>query len=196
MCAPSCALGGKPAPESHPPAPSARSICGSRWSVARMVRDRAMADVEGATRASAVGIPWRISAQATADAAAAGEGVAADSGTENDLRCLCRETAVRRRGNGAADKTSTSWHMPQQSDRTASSSVILVERRPQSLARGDPCGASGIDPVAQPGSGAMMPLRVRCDPQLPYSMRQREHRDEATGVLPATFLNETIWPPS
>jgi acyl-CoA synthetase (AMP-forming)/AMP-acid ligase II len=82
--------------------------------------------------------------------------------------------------------------MPQQSDRTASSSVILVVRRPQSLACGDPCGAPGIDPVAQPGSEAMTPLTVRCDPQLPNKMRQREHRDEATGVLPATFLNEAI----
>jgi hypothetical protein len=36
-----------------------------------------------------------------------------------------------------------------------------------------------------------MPLRVRCDPQLP-KMMQREHRDEATDVLPATFLNEAI----
>ena len=157
-----------------------------------MVRDRALADVEGTTRASAVGMPWRISGQVTADAAAAGEGVAPDSGAENDLRCLCRDTAARRRGNGAADMTNTFWHMPQQSDRTASSSVILVERRPQSLACGDPCGAPGIDPVAQPGSGAMMPLRVRCDPQLPNKTRQREHRDEATGVLPATFLNEAI----
>ena len=81
--------------------------------------------------------------------------------------------------------------MPQRSDHTASSTVILVERRLQSLAFGDPCGALGIDPVAQPGSGAMMPLRVRCDPQLP-KMMQREHRDEATDVLPATFLNEAI----
>ena len=86
--------------------------------------------------------------------------------------------------------------MPQRSDHTASSTVILVERRPQSLAFGDPCGALGIDPVAQPGSGAMMPLRVRCDPQLPNKMMQREHRDEATGVLPATFLNEAIRQPS
>jgi len=83
--------------------------------------------------------------------------------------------------------------MPQRSDHTASSTVILVERRPQSLAFGDPCGALGIDPVAQPGSGAMMPLRVRCDPQLPKTM-QREHHDEATEVLPATFLNEAIRP--
>ena len=82
--------------------------------------------------------------------------------------------------------------MPQQSDRTASSSVILVVRRPQSLACGDPCGAPGIDPVAQPGPEAMTPLTVRCDPHLPNKMRQREHRDEATGVLPATFLNEAI----
>lgn len=88
--------------------------------------------------------------------------------------------------------TSTFWHRPQQSDRTASFSVILIERRPQSLACGDPCGALGIDPVAQPGSGAMMPLRVRCDPQLPNKMMQREHRDEAIGVLPATLLNEAI----
>ncbi len=36
--------------------------------------------------------------------------------------------------------------------------VILVERRPQSLAYGDPCGALGIDPAVNPGSGAMMPL--------------------------------------
>lgn len=85
--------------------------------------------------------------------------------------------------------------MPQRSDHTASSTVILVERRLQSLAFGDPCGALGIDPVAQPGSGAMMPLRVRCDPQLP-KMMQREHRDEATDVLPATFLNEAIRHPS
>jgi hypothetical protein len=82
--------------------------------------------------------------------------------------------------------------MPQRPDHTASISVILVERRPQSLASGDPCGALGIDPVAQPGSRAMMPLRVRCDPQLPDKMMQREHRNEATGVLPATFLNEAI----
>jgi hypothetical protein len=40
-----------------------------------------------------------------------------------------------------------------------------------------------------------MPLRVRCDPQLPKTM-QREHRDEATDVLPATFLNEAIRHPS
>jgi len=40
-----------------------------------------------------------------------------------------------------------------------------------------------------------MPLRVRCDPQLPKTM-QREHRDEATEVLPATFLNEAIRHPS
>jgi hypothetical protein len=38
------------------------------------------------------------------------------------------------------------WHMPQQSDRTASSTLILAERRPQSLAYGDPCGAPEIDP--------------------------------------------------
>jgi hypothetical protein len=82
--------------------------------------------------------------------------------------------------------------MPQQSDRTASPSVILVVRRPQSLACGDPCGAPGIDSVAQPGPEAMTPLTVRCDPHLPNKMRQREHRDEATGVLPATFLNEAI----
>jgi hypothetical protein len=82
--------------------------------------------------------------------------------------------------------------MPQRSAHTASSIVILVERRPQSLAFGDPCGALGIDPVAQPGSGAMMPLRVRSDPQLPDKMMQREHRNEATGVLLATFLNEAI----
>ena len=82
--------------------------------------------------------------------------------------------------------------MPQQSDRTSSSSVILVVRRPQSLACGDPCGAPGIDPVAQPEPEAMTPLTVRCDPHLPNKMRQREHRDEATGVLPATFLNEAI----
>jgi hypothetical protein len=86
--------------------------------------------------------------------------------------------------------------MPQRPDHTASISVILVERRPQSLASGDPCGALGIDPVAQPGSRAMMPLRVRCDPQLPDKMMQREHRNEATGVLPATFLNEAIRHPS
>ena len=85
--------------------------------------------------------------------------------------------------------------MPQRSDHTASSTVILVERRPQSLAFGDPCGALGIDPVAQPGSGAMMPLRVSCDPQLP-KMMQREHPDEATDVFPATFLNEAIRHPS
>jgi hypothetical protein len=84
--------------------------------------------------------------------------------------------------------------MPQRSDHTAASTVILVERRPQSLAFGDHCGALGIDPVTQPGSGAMMPIRVRCDPQLP-KMMQREHRDEATGVLPATFLNEAIRQP-
>src|SRR5690349_3089786 len=82
--------------------------------------------------------------------------------------------------------------MPQQSDRTASPSVILVVRRPQSLACGDPCGAPGIDPVAQPGPEAMTPLTVRCDPHLPNKMRQREHLDEATGVLPATFLNEAM----
>jgi hypothetical protein len=82
--------------------------------------------------------------------------------------------------------------MPQRPDHTASSTVILVERRPQSLAFGDPCGALGIDPVAQPVSRAMMPLRVRCDPQLPNRMMQREHRDEATGALLATFLNEAI----
>jgi hypothetical protein len=35
-----------------------------------------------------------------------------------------------------------------------------------------------------------MPLRVRCDAQLPNMARQREHRDEATGVPPATFLHE------
>jgi hypothetical protein len=75
-------------------------------------------------------------------------------------------------------------------------SVTLVERRPQSLACGDPCGALGIDPAAKPGSGAMMPLKVRCDPQLPNKMMQREHRDEASRVLPATFLNEAIRHPS
>jgi hypothetical protein len=88
--------------------------------------------------------------------------------------------------------TSISWHMPQRSDCTASSSVILVERRPQSLACGAPCGALGIDPAAQPGSGTMMPLRVRCDPQLQNKMMQQEHRDEATDLLPATFLDEAI----
>jgi hypothetical protein len=88
--------------------------------------------------------------------------------------------------------TSTSWHMPQQSDRTASFSVILVERRPQSLACGDPRGLWGLTPSPNPGSEAMMPLRVRCDPQLPNKMMQREHRDEATGVLPVTFLNEAM----
>jgi hypothetical protein len=41
-----------------------------------------------------------------------------------------------------------------------------------------------------------MPLRVRSDPQLPDKMMQREHRNEATGVLLATFLNEAIRPPS
>jgi hypothetical protein len=91
--------------------------------------------------------------------------------------------------------TSIPWQMQQRSDHTASASVILVARRPQSLAFGDPCGALGIDPVAEPGSGAMMPLRVRCDPQLP-KMMQREHRDEATDMLPATFLNEAIRLPS
>jgi len=44
-------------------------------------------------------------------------------------------------------------------DRTASSSVTLAERRPQSLAFGDPSGAAGIDPVTQPSSAAQMPLR-------------------------------------
>jgi hypothetical protein len=38
-----------------------------------------------------------------------------------------------------------------------------------------------------------MPLGVRCDPQLPNKMMQREHGDEATGALPATFLNEKLW---
>ncbi len=42
----------------------------------------------------------------------------------------------------------------------------------------------------------MMPLRVRCDPPLPNMTMQREHRDEATGVFPATFLNEAIRQPS
>jgi len=92
--------------------------------------------------------------------------------------------------------TSFPWQIPQRSDHTALISVILVERRPQSLAFGDPCGALGIDPIAQPGSRAMMPLRVRCDPQLPDKMMQREHRNEATGVLPATFPNEAIRPSS
>lgn len=41
-----------------------------------------------------------------------------------------------------------------------------------------------------------MPLRARSDPQLPDKMRQREHRNEATGVFSATFLNEAIRDPS
>jgi hypothetical protein len=59
----------------------------------------------------------------------------------------------------------------------------------QSLAVATPPGL-GIDPVAQPGPGAMMPSRVKCAPQLPNKnkMMQREHRNDATGVLPATFV--------
>jgi hypothetical protein len=83
--------------------------------------------------------------------AAPGEGLAPDSGAKNDLRCLCRETAVRRRGDGAANMTSISWHMAQRSDRTASSSMTLVGRRPQSLACGDPCGAPGLTPSSNQG---------------------------------------------
>jgi hypothetical protein len=82
------------------------------------------------------------------------------------------------------------------SDHTASRSVILVDRRPQSLACGAPYGATGIDPVAQPGSRAVMPLRVRRDPPLPGEMRQREHRNEAIGTASATFMNEAIRHPS
>ena len=87
--------------------------------------------------------------------------------------------------------TSVPSQKPPQSD-TASSSVILVERRPQSLALGDPCGALGIDPVAQPGSRAMMPLKGQAWLSAKDEMIQWEHRDEATGVLPATFMNEAI----
>ncbi len=86
--------------------------------------------------------------------------------------------------------------MPDRPDHTASHSVILADRRPQSLAFGAPFGAVEIDPVAQPGSRAVMPLRVRHGPPRLDQVRQREHHNEAIGTASATFMNEAMRHPS
>ena len=84
-----------PKAEGHTPAPPAGSICGSRWPIARMVRNRAMADVTGAARAPAIGIPWHLSREAAAYTATPGEGVAADGGAKNGLWRVCDGAAGR-----------------------------------------------------------------------------------------------------
>ena len=92
------------------------------------------------------------------------------------LRTLQRRVKVWRRamaqklvfGSSAPTETNRATAMcsaaSHRADRTTSSSVTLAERRPQSLAFGDPCGAAGIDPDTQPSSGAPMPLRSGAAP--------------------------------
>src|SRR5208283_5033484 len=134
-----------------------------------MVRGRAMANIERATRAAAVGTPWPLPGQAAAHAATPGEGMATGDGPETGLWIVCTNRNEPRCSNKVwlvtrEDRHSACWAMSDRPDRTASFSVTLAGRRPQSLAFGDPCGAAGIDPVTQPSSGAPMPFKARCGP--------------------------------
>ena len=144
-----------PDAKSYTPAPPAGSICGCRWSVARMVRSRAMADVARAACALANRTSWQLSGQAAAYAATPGEGVAADDGAKNGLRCRCDRAIDRQCCDGDEDMTRgarrrTDLTMRDRSNRTASRSVILVDRRPQSLAFGVPYGW-GLTPSPNQG---------------------------------------------
>ena len=110
-----------------------------------------MANIERAAREAAVGTSWPLSGQTAAHAAATGEGVATRDGAEaglwivgsngNESRCSNRVWLVTRQ-----DGHSACGPAPDRADHTASFSVTLAGRRPQSLAVATPAGLRGLTP--------------------------------------------------